>query len=154
MRRSVVSLVPWLWDRAPLITHAQSRASSASGETVHGPSAGTVRDGGRWSTWRGLRTSPMRRSARSTFNGGFSHKDYIVETMAAGAPCSISDMNGWLDIFVLCGTRFGPAVEGATNRRIRTPELHFNECHRQSRVAPDRLGIPGLRGGLRLTTDS
>src|ERR1700722_12505812 len=40
--------------------------------------------------------------------GGIDRKDYIVETMGCGCAFLDYDGDGWLDIFVLCGTRFGP----------------------------------------------
>ncbi len=42
--------------------------------------------------------------------------DYIVETMGAGIAFIDYDNDGWLDILVLSGTRFGEAPAGATNR--------------------------------------
>ncbi len=51
-----------------------------------------------------------------TIYGGVSRKDYIVETMGCGCALLDYDNDGWLDIFVLGGTRFGATPEGATNR--------------------------------------
>ncbi len=48
--------------------------------------------------------------------GGIDRKDFIVETMGCGCAFLDYDGDGWLDIFVLCGTRFGATPEGATNR--------------------------------------
>ncbi len=45
--------------------------------------------------------------------------DYIVETMGAGIAFFDYDNDGWLDILVLSGTRFGGAPAGATNRLYR-----------------------------------
>jgi hypothetical protein len=42
--------------------------------------------------------------------------DYIVETMGAGVAFLDYDNDGWLDIFVLCGSRLDGAPPGATNR--------------------------------------
>ncbi len=51
-----------------------------------------------------------------TIYGGIDRKDFIVETMGCGCAFLDYDNDGWLDIFVLCGTRFGTTPEGATNR--------------------------------------
>jgi hypothetical protein len=45
--------------------------------------------------------------------------DYIVETMGAGVAFLDYDNDGWLDIFVLCGSRLDGAPPGATNRLYR-----------------------------------
>jgi hypothetical protein len=54
-----------------------------------------------------------------TIYGGISRKDYIVETMGCGCAFFDYDNDGWLDVLVLCGTRFGEAPPGATNRLYR-----------------------------------
>ena len=51
-----------------------------------------------------------------TIYGGISRKDYIVETMGCGCAFFDYDNDGWLDVLVLCGTHFGEAPQGATNR--------------------------------------
>lgn len=51
-----------------------------------------------------------------TIYGGVAKKDYIVETMGCGCAFLDYDNDGWLDVFLLCGTRFDGAPEGATNR--------------------------------------
>jgi enediyne biosynthesis protein E4 len=51
-----------------------------------------------------------------TIYGGIDRKDYIVETMGCGCAFFDYDNDGWLDVFVLCGTRFGEPPKGATNR--------------------------------------
>jgi enediyne biosynthesis protein E4 len=51
-----------------------------------------------------------------TIYGGIAHKDYIVETMGCGCAFLDYDNDGWLDILLLCGTRFGEVPQGATNR--------------------------------------
>ncbi len=51
-----------------------------------------------------------------TIYGGIDRKDYIVETMGCGCAFLDYDNDGWLDILVLSGTRFGEAPKGATNR--------------------------------------
>jgi hypothetical protein len=48
--------------------------------------------------------------------GGATHKDYIVETVGCGVAFVDYDNDGWLDIFILSGTRLAGAPEGAYNR--------------------------------------
>src|SRR5581483_1996290 len=48
--------------------------------------------------------------------GSADHKDYILETVGCGCAFIDYDNDGWLDIFLLCGTRLDGAPEGATNR--------------------------------------
>jgi enediyne biosynthesis protein E4 len=51
-----------------------------------------------------------------TIYGGVDKKDYITETVGCGCAFIDYDNDGWLDIFVLSGTRMNGADEGATNR--------------------------------------
>ncbi len=48
--------------------------------------------------------------------GPADHKDYIVETVGCGCAFIDYDNDGWLDIFVLNGTRFEGAPPGTINR--------------------------------------
>ncbi|CAN5507672.1 hypothetical protein BH10ACI4_BH10ACI4_10740 [soil metagenome] len=48
--------------------------------------------------------------------GGLNQKNYIVETVGCGVAFLDYDNDGWLDIFVLCGTRMDAPVAGSTNR--------------------------------------
>ena len=48
--------------------------------------------------------------------GGVTQKNYIVETVGCGIAFLDYDNDGWLDIFVLCGTRMDNPVPGSTNR--------------------------------------
>src|SRR5208282_2516820 len=50
-----------------------------------------------------------------TIYGGLTHKNYIVETVGCGVAFLDYDNDGWLDIFVLCGTRMEAPVPGAGN---------------------------------------
>ncbi|GAC1516267.1 MAG: hypothetical protein NVS1B11_36420 [Terriglobales bacterium] len=48
--------------------------------------------------------------------GGIDKKNYIIETVGCGVAFLDYDNDGWLDIFVLCGTRMEAPVAGSTNR--------------------------------------
>jgi enediyne biosynthesis protein E4 len=43
-------------------------------------------------------------------------KDYILETVGCGVAFLDYDNDGWLDIFILCGTRLDAAAPASTNR--------------------------------------
>lgn len=51
-----------------------------------------------------------------TIYGGIDKKDFIIETVGCGCAFIDYDNDGWLDIFVLSGTRITDAPSGATNR--------------------------------------
>ena len=48
--------------------------------------------------------------------GPADHKDYILETLGCGCAFIDYDNDGWLDIYVLSGTRLDGAPPGTTNR--------------------------------------
>jgi hypothetical protein len=48
--------------------------------------------------------------------GGLERNAYIIEPMGCGIAFFDYDNDGWLDIFVLCGTRLEGPLPGATNR--------------------------------------
>jgi enediyne biosynthesis protein E4 len=51
--------------------------------------------------------------------GGIERKNYLLETVGCGVAFLDYDNDGWLDIFVLGGTRLEGAPAGATNRLYR-----------------------------------
>ena len=51
--------------------------------------------------------------------GPIDRKDYILETIGSGVALLDYDSDGWLDIFMLSGTRFESAPADATNRLYR-----------------------------------
>jgi hypothetical protein len=48
--------------------------------------------------------------------GGAETKRYIIEVVGCGVACVDFDNDGWLDLFILSGTRLEGAPDGATNR--------------------------------------
>jgi hypothetical protein len=54
-----------------------------------------------------------------TIYGPIDHKDYIVETLGCGCAFLDYDNDGWLDIFLLSGTRFADAPADAGNRLFK-----------------------------------
>jgi hypothetical protein len=48
--------------------------------------------------------------------GAVDRKNYLLETVGCGVAFLDYDNDGWLDIFVLCGSRLDSAPAGATNR--------------------------------------
>ncbi|MBV9296587.1 MAG: VCBS repeat-containing protein, partial [Acidobacteriaceae bacterium] len=48
--------------------------------------------------------------------GPVEHKTYIMETVGCGCAFFDYDNDGWLDVFLLSGTRFEGSPEGAINR--------------------------------------
>jgi hypothetical protein len=48
--------------------------------------------------------------------GPVDKKDYLLEAIGCGVAFFDYDNDGWLDIFVLCGTRFDSVPPGTTNR--------------------------------------
>ncbi len=83
---------------------------------------------------RGVKAQPRGKPSGLPFNACFTdiaesaglrapliygdpdHKTYILETVGCGCAFIDYDADGWLDVFLLCGTRLGGAPEGATNR--------------------------------------
>jgi hypothetical protein len=51
-----------------------------------------------------------------TIFGATAKKDYILETVGCGCAFIDYDNDGWLDVFVLCGTHIDGDPAGATNR--------------------------------------
>src|SRR6516162_6373250 len=51
-----------------------------------------------------------------TIYGGVARKQYLTETVGCGVAFIDYDNDGWLDIFLLCGSRLEGAPSEASNR--------------------------------------
>jgi hypothetical protein len=56
---------------------------------------------------------------KPTICGGPARKDYIVEVIGCGVAFFDYDNDGWMDLFVLSGSRLDGTAPGATNRLYR-----------------------------------
>src|SRR5579885_3210182 len=56
---------------------------------------------------------------RPVISGHPRHADYVIEAMSCGAAFLDYDNDGWLDILVLTGSRFGDPPRAASNRLYR-----------------------------------
>ena len=81
--------------------------------------------------------------------GPADHKDYILETIGCGCAFIDYDNDGWVDIFVLSGTRFDNAPAAAQPALPEQPRRHFHRCHGEGRIASHRLGLGRLYRRLR-----
>jgi hypothetical protein len=71
-----------------------------------------------------------------TIYGPVDHKDYILEAVGCGCAFLDYDNDGWLDIFLLCGTRHDGAPAGASNRLYRNNRNGtFTDVTRQAGLA-------------------
>ena len=68
-----------------------------------------------------------------TIYGPADHKEYIVETLGCGCAFLDFDNDGWLDIFLLSGARFGETPPGATNRLLKNNRDGSFEMSRKNR---------------------
>ena len=74
--------------------------------------------------------------------GGVDRNAYIVETIGCGVAFVDYDNDGWLDIFVLSGTRLEGAPPGATNRLYKNNrDGTFTDVTEKRRPDAHRLGV-------------
>ena len=74
-------------------------------------------------------------------SGGVDHKEYIIETIGCGCAFFDYDNDGWMDIFLLSGTRLEGPPEGATNR------LYHNNRDGTFTDVTDRAGLRDIGWG-------
>src|SRR5437660_389089 len=71
--------------------------------------------------------------------GEADHKDYILETVGCGCAFFDYDNDGWMDIFVLNGSRSRGVPEGTTNRLYRNNrDGTFTDVSRQAGIGATR----------------
>ena len=100
---------------------------------------------------RASRMSHGRRvsSSRSSTAASDS-KSYIIEVVGCGVAFLDYDNDGWLDLFVLSGTRLEGAPPGATNRLYKNNrDGTFTDVTAEGRPDSHRLGLGGDRRRLR-----
>ncbi len=84
-----------------------------------------------------------------TVYGESDRKEYIVETLGCGCAFFDFDNDGWLDIFLLSGTRLADAPAGRQQPALQEqPRRYFHRRNRARGTAEDRLGLRCLRGRL------
>ena len=76
-----------------------------------------------------------------TVYGESDRKEYIVETLGCGCAFLDFDNDGWLDIFLLSGTRLADAPAGASNRLYKNNrDGTFTDVTEQRRTPEDQAG--------------
>ena len=99
------------------------------------------------STWRARPACAPRPSSASERKNKF-----LLETTGCGCAFFDYDNDGWLDIFLVNGTRFEakwPAGPGARQPALQEQSRrHIHRCHRESRRGAHRLGPGRLRRRL------
>ena len=84
-----------------------------------------------------------------TIYGESDHKEYIVETLGCGCAFFDFDNDGWLDIFLLSGTRLADAPAGASNRLFKNNrDGTFTDVTERAGIVENRLGLRCLRRRL------
>src|ERR1700681_103491 len=76
-----------------------------------------------------------------TIYGGVESKKYILESTGCGCAFIDYDNDGWMDIFLLSGTRLGDAAPETTNR-----------LYKNNRVSRWQAGRPGFASETTTTT--
>jgi hypothetical protein len=81
--------------------------------------------------------------------GEADHKDYILETVGCGCAFFDYDNDGWMDIFVLNGSRLRGVPDGTTSRLYRNNrDGTFTDVTERAGFGSGRMGVRGLCGGL------
>jgi hypothetical protein len=105
---------------AALSAAAYGPTADGQGMASRGVKAATrEKDSGR--PWPSQLTNIARQAGltRSTVYGAESHVQYLSETSSGGVALFDYDGDGWLDIFIVSGTRFEGAPPETTNRLYR-----------------------------------
>lgn len=89
-----------------------------------------------------------------TIYGGIDAKKYILEANGCGCAFLGYDNDGWLDIFLLCGTRLDGDPPEATNRLYKNNAMARSPMQHKGRVCIARVGQMGYVSVITTTTAS
>jgi hypothetical protein len=76
--------------------------------------------------------------------GGVESKRYIIEATCCGCAFVDCDNDGWVDIFLLSGTRLDGAPPGATNRLYKNNRDGTFTDVMEAAACTTRAGRPGF----------
>jgi hypothetical protein len=98
-----------------LLPHAQAQQASGMGGRVVAPQKKPTQSGKPFDA-QFVDVAAAAGLTEPTIYGGIDHDEYIVEANGCGCAFLDYDNDGWLDVFLLSGTRLGGAPAGASNR--------------------------------------
>ena len=134
---------------ACLVHGATRRSARASRRAASSRSRAASRRAGRFDA-RFTDVAAQAGLTQPAIYGGVDTKRYILEVVGCGVAFLDYDNDGWLDIFVLSGTRLEGAPAGRDQSAVQ--EQSRRHVHRRDREGgPDahRLGVGGHRRRLR-----
>ena len=134
--------------RASALSRRASRPHDEAGGAPRAVGASVQRAPGR-------RGAPRRDSASRSSTAPVETKKYILETIGCGCAFFDYDNDGWMDVFILGGTRLDGDPPGATNRLYKNNrDGTFTDVTAQGRPASPPGGRPASASVTTTTTAS